>query len=308
MNPGPAAGDAPVTTKVRFFDSGSQSKWIRVALQADPAGIVEMQPQQKPLVAIHVGRPVYLECRHGNKRHAGLAIHGDIDIIPSRISASWEMHETDTALIISISPELLSQLASESGFDVGHLELRDRFQIRDPQIEHIGWALKAEIEQGYPGGPRYFESMATALGIQLLRNHSSLYRTKVAPEPANGRLPSWKLKQLLTYIEHNLSEHLSLEDIANAGGLSVSHLKTSFHKSMGMPVHQYVVRRRVERAALLLQEGNLSVSQIALEAGFSHQSHLARHMRRVLGVSPRDLSKRAVTRPPTAPRRSAAPA
>ena len=308
MNPGPAAGEALVTTKVRFFDSGTQSKWIRVALQSDPAGVVEMQPQNKPLVAIHVGRPVYLECRHGDKRHAGLAIHGDIDIIPSQISARWEMRETDTALIISISPELLAQLASESGFDPGRLELRDRFQIRDPQIEHIGWALKAEIEQGYPGGSLYFESMATALGIQLLRNHSSLHRTKIPVENRSGRLPTWKLKQLLSYIEHNLSERLSLEAIANAGGLSVSHLKASFHKSMGMPVHQYVVRRRVERAALLLQEGNMSVSQIALEAGFSHQSHLARHMRRVLGVSPRDFAKRTSTNRPATAQRSAASA
>jgi AraC family transcriptional regulator len=47
------------------------------------------------------------------------------------------------------------------------------------------------------------------------------------------------------------------------------------------------VQRRVERAKTLLSESNLPISQIALETGFAHQSHLAHHMRRVLGISPK---------------------
>jgi AraC family transcriptional regulator len=58
---------------------------------------------------------------------------------------------------------------------------------------------------------------------------------------------------------------------------------------MGLPVHQYLIRQRVERAKGLLGEDKLSISEIALEAGFAHPSHLARHMRRVLGVSPKAL-------------------
>jgi len=53
------------------------------------------------------------------------------------------------------------------------------------------------------------------------------------------------------------------------------------------------VRRRVERARDLLIEGRLSMSQIALEAGFAHQSHMAHWMNRVLGVAPRDIVRDA---------------
>jgi AraC family transcriptional regulator len=53
-----------------------------------------------------------------------------------------------------------------------------------------------------------------------------------------------------------------------------------------MPVHQYVLRRRVERAKLLLQDRSLSIAQVAFAAGFAHQSHLARHMRKILGCTP----------------------
>jgi AraC-like DNA-binding protein len=77
-------------------------------------------------------------------------------------------------------------------------------------------------------------------------------------------------------------------DFAEVVGLSASHFKLLFREATGLPPHQYLIRRRVKRARNLLSAGELSISQIATETGFAHQSHLARHMHRVLG-SPRAL-------------------
>jgi AraC family transcriptional regulator len=55
-------------------------------------------------------------------------------------------------------------------------------------------------------------------------------------------------------------------------------------------VHEYVMRRRVERARALLVAAAMPAGQVALAAGFAHQSHMARWMRRVLGVTPRAMS------------------
>ena len=109
-------------------------------------------------------------------------------------------------------------------------------------------------------------------------------RCRCARSP--GGLGAWKLKQVISYIEDNLESELSLAEIASVAGVSVSHLKTLFRQSTGMPVHQYVLRRRVERAKLLLQDRSLSIAQVAFAAGFAHQSHLARHMRKILGMTP----------------------
>ena len=94
---------------------------------------------------------------------------------------------------------------------------------------------------------------------------------------------------MLSYIEDNLSQDLSLQTIADVSGLSASYFKTAFRTSVGHPVHQYVIQRRVERARSLLAEGQLPISQVALETGFAHQSHLAYHMRRLLGVTPKTI-------------------
>jgi AraC family transcriptional regulator len=93
-------------------------------------------------------------------------------------------------------------------------------------------------------------------------------------------------------VEDNLSQDLSLKELADVAGVSVSHIKTTFREAVGLPVHQYVIQRRVDRAQMLLREGKLPISRIAAETGFSHQSHLSYHVRRLLGVSPSESARR----------------
>jgi len=80
-------------------------------------------------------------------------------------------------------------------------------------------------------------------------------------------------------------------------GFSLSHFKPLFRQATGTPVHRFVLERRVERARTRLLEGGRSMTEIALEAGFAHPSHMARCMRRVLGLSPAQTAGRSA-RPP----------
>jgi AraC family transcriptional regulator len=255
---------------------------LQVVVRSDGPGIVEVPALDVPRIAIYAGRPVRMNCSHGTQSHYGLAIHGDIDIIPDGTASRWEMKEADTALVVKISRSLLREVAAESGLGDA-IEIRSRFRIRDYRIEHLGWALMADARDGFPSGSLYLDCVGRALAVQLLRNHSSISRAIVLPE---GSMSRRKLRQVQSYIEEHLRSNLSLQAIADAAGMSPSSLKVTFRNATGMPVHQYVIRRRVERAALLLREGKLPISQIALDAGFAHQSHLAMHMRRLLGVAP----------------------
>jgi AraC family transcriptional regulator len=262
----------------------SKPDQLLVRMQTDPAGVVEVPGRLHPVVVIHVGPSVYIACNRGGRRHRGLSVHGDVDIIPAGVSSRWELKEKDTALIVGVPTPLLCRVAEQSGGRPA--EIVNRFQVRDRSIEHIGWALKTEMETGYSNGGLYLDSLAAALAVHLVNHHSSA-------SPATGRLKGGmdghRLKRTLAYIEDNLAQDLSLARIAEIAGLSVSHCKTAFRKSVGVPVHQYVIQRRVERARTLLGGGGMSIGETALETGFAHQSHLAHHMRRVLGVSPREV-------------------
>ncbi|MBA2673651.1 AraC family transcriptional regulator, partial [Ramlibacter sp.] len=98
-----------------------------------------------------------------------------------------------------------------------------------------------------------------------------------------------QLRRVREHVDAHLAENLSLELLAGVAGLSPSHFKTLFKRSVGVPAYEYVIRQRVQRARALLLRRDLPASQVALEAGFAHQSHMARCMKRVLGLTPSAL-------------------
>jgi AraC family transcriptional regulator len=259
-------------------------------LRKDPSGVLEVPELDNVLISIHLGVPARLACRRDGKRFSGSAVHGDIDIIPAQMAARWEMQdENDTAILLSLPPTLLQAVSNESELDTSKLEIHNRFQIRDMELETLSLVVKREIEMGCPTGRLYLDGLALAIASRLVAQHSSLAGPRAHK---NGGLNGPKLKRVLAFIEDQLAEDLSLEQIAVVAGVSASHVKTQFRKSVGAPLHQYVIQRRVDRAKELLAKGDLSMAEIAQATGFSHQSHLARHMRRVLGASPRAIQRR----------------
>ena len=69
--------------------------------------------------------------------------------------------------------------------------------------------------------------------------------------------------------------------------MSVSHSAHSFRQTTGVGPHQYVLRRRIERARNLFADPKLGVADVALHCGFSNQSHFSETFRRVVGTTPR---------------------
>jgi AraC family transcriptional regulator len=264
-----------------------------MAVITDNPGVIEVPGQPNPRLVIHVGKRVRVVCTRGDDSRVGATVHGDIDIVPAGVASRCEIYGIWRAQLLSVSGKLLQEVAASSGLDASRFELQNRLKIRNPQMEHIGWALRAEAEQGYPGGRIYMESMATALAVEMLHNRGLRVENG---RTTNSSLSSRRLNQVLAYIDDNLGDDLTLQAIAEEAGIGISLLRQMFRKSIGMPLYQYIIHRRVERAADLLTRHNMPINQIALETGFSHQSHLAMHMRRVLGVSPNDLRKSKKTR------------
>ena len=75
--------------------------------------------------------------------------------------------------------------------------------------------------------------------------------------------------------------------MAAVARLSPYHFARQFKAATGLPPHQYVIARRVERARQLLQRrGDLSLAEVAARAGFSDQSQFSHHFKRLVGVTP----------------------
>jgi len=102
-----------------------------------------------------------------------------------------------------------------------------------------------------------------------------------------GGLAPWQKRRLMELIDGNLDGELRLSYLAEECGLSVSHFSRSFKRSFGVPVHRYLIARRVDRAKFLLRSSSAPLSEIALESGFSDQAAFSRMFRAFVGTSPK---------------------
>jgi AraC family transcriptional regulator len=248
-----------------------------------PAGVVETTGWPQLCVSVHAGAPVRAVCVRDGRSIASVLTRGDIEIIPAGEPGRWEDESPAEAVVMRLDRAFLAAVAAGLDLDPG-IEIRPQTGLRDDVIAAIGWALDAAISDSAPDA-LLIDSLGEALACRLIRRYGS-----ARPAPLRGRLSQRQLRAVLDHIDANLDAPLRLAALAQVAGVSASHFKTLFRRATGAPPHRYVVRRRVERAAALIQTGTLPLSEVALEAGFAHQSHLARAMRRTLGVTPTALA------------------
>lgn len=249
---------------------------VRAGLNYTPGGPVLFPAARHHRIRVHASAPVRGRCETGS---AFVYTPGDIDVIPAGAREAWEEDAPSTSVLIELSPWIVARAAERMGKDAERVELDARHQFRDAVVEHIARAFGASSDAAHPGGMLYAESLGLALASHLLGSSSAAPR-------AGSALSKAQRARVMDYIEAHLDKDLSLARLSGIAGISVSHLKVLFKRSTGLAVHEYVVRRRVERARELLLAGEHSISDVALDVGFAHASHLARCMRRVLGLPP----------------------
>ena len=181
----------------------------------------------------------------------------------------------------------LSKAALEE-LDVDPARVRLRYDggFRDPVIESIGRTMAAELQCSDPASGLLVETMATALGVYIVRNYSNLSATSVPLPAAKGALEGTRLARVLAYVEAHLEREIRLEDLAREACLSAFHFARSFKAAMGMSPHAFLLQRRLERARNLLQGTALSLAEVASASGFCSQAHLSTCFKRGTGVSP----------------------
>ena len=87
------------------------------------------------------------------------------------------------------------------------------------------------------------------------------------------------------YLQENYAEDVTLDRLSQIAELSSYYLSRVFRAEVGILLHQYQTQIRVERAKMQLAQG-VSIQQVAVEVGFVDQSHLTRHFKRFVGITP----------------------
>jgi AraC-like DNA-binding protein len=181
-----------------------------------------------------------------------------------------------------------NRLIAEFSRDVSDAEpsgLQSAAQMsQDPVAERLGRALLASEEDGKPFGQLYADCISTAIVARLL---GSSCRVPSGARPRVAELARWRLRHVTEYVEANLGEPVNLADLAAAAGLTRMHFAAQFRAATGLPPHEYLLRRRIERAQEMLTGDAASLVEIALTVGFQTQSHFTSVFKRFVGQPPR---------------------
>jgi AraC family transcriptional regulator len=211
---------------------------------------------------------------------------GSMSLTPRGTPVSYRWTDACVVANLYLSPALTRTLAEDlSRKDPERAELVPRPFFRDPFIERLCLALVGELETGGLLGALYADTLAQALALHLLRHYSSLSKTKALP--ARG-LSNQQLHLVRDFINNYFAHEVGLGELAALTGMSPSYFTKQFKLSTGLPPYQYLIQQRVERAKELLSGSELNVAEVSQAVGFFDQSHLVRHFKYWVGVTPKD--------------------
>jgi AraC family transcriptional regulator len=185
-------------------------------------------------------------------------------------------------LVLEIAPNFAS-LATDELQIHETVEVEPLWGAKDERLRYIMLTLRNELLAGCPSGPMFADYMALSFATALITSNSS--HASAAAGDKSGLSPA-SVRQITAFILDNLSGDLSLAAMANHLQMGPCHFGRAFKASTGHSPHQFVLRRRVERALRMLKETTTNIADMAYELGFCSQGHFTTVFGKVVGVSP----------------------
>lgn len=150
-------------------------------------------------------------------------------------------------------------------------------QLSDLAILACAWRMAGELRR--PDGVSWLA--IEGLGLEMIAEAAR----RCAGDPARGSAPRW-LRKVREMVHACHLEPLGVGAIAREAGVHPVHLARVFRRHMGVSLGTYVRGLRLERAAARLTDSEDPISDIAVECGFTDQSHLTRAFRSRTGTTP----------------------
>lgn len=252
-------------------------------------------------------------CRHVT-HHLLLTTEGDADIQWDREGSDTAFHATAGGISFFPSDQHEHTLSITSG---GGFTAYD-VMIPAWQVQRVCLAEGLEPVTDFQPLPMFRDTLMEASLLRLaLRIDGRHIADEIGAEIAarqvvqrlcvlvGGTVPQWLrdssvfppavMRQVVASIDAHLGRSMSLESMGRAVGLSPGHFARKFHHSAGESLGRFMNRRRIGASFALLRVGDEPLVQIALDLGFSSQSHFTRLFSGLTGMTP-DQFRRAQRR------------
>lgn len=220
------------------------------------------------------------------KPHARPLTRGQFRVTEPNAAVHWRSLSPSAGLVQFALPEDLLQRVTTSTAVCrpGAITFRTGLGQTDPEIWRLARAAAAALAGASPSLPLVLDG----IGLQLCARLTQRWRdgAQQAPEPIRGGLSPRRLRVATEFLEAHLVGRTCFDELAAQLGVSTKHLSRSFKQSTGVPMKQWVIARRIERAKSMISDGTESLADVALVCGFADQSHFTTAFRRAVGISP----------------------
>jgi AraC-like DNA-binding protein len=188
------------------------------------------------------------------------------------------------SIVILVPGAAFDALADEIGAErIGELSCRLGIGQPDQIILNLCMSILPELRRAARPNRLLVDHIARALVGYIASTYGGLDAPSRLP---SGRLAPWQERRAKEMLGTDLTANVTLEEVARACRLSVSHFSRAFRRSTGLAPHSWLLKHRVETAKKLLRNEALTLSDVALECGFADQSHFTHVFSREIGTSP----------------------
>jgi AraC family transcriptional regulator len=179
---------------------------------------------------------------------------------------------------------ILDAIADDAGAArISDLKFTPGVGVRDHVVEELTRLLLPAFDEPDQVSQLFADHISLALGSHIAQTYGGM--TSVLA-PQRGGLAAWQERRAKEFMSGNLEGDVSTADVARECLLSAGHFARAFRRSTGLSPHQWLLRRRIDEAHLLLRDSRFSLAEIARACGFADQSHFTKTYTRLRGINP----------------------
>jgi AraC family transcriptional regulator len=177
-----------------------------------------------------------------------------------------------------------------NGPSIDLVQIPARIEFEDEMLRSVLLRFQAILNNPSLDTPGYVDTL-----VELLKHELNRVASRRPHEPVKqSGLTARQVHIVVDYMDSHLADKMAISEFAALLNMTPFHFIRTFKQATGVPPHQFMIRRRIDRAKELLAERHTAIADVAAKSGFNSAAELTRAFRRIVGTTPssyrRDVS------------------